>query len=158
MPTRARQHWLMKTEPDVYSIDDLERQGVGTWEGVRNYQARNFMRAMREGDLVLVYHSNADPSGVVGVARVAREAYPDPFQFDPKSEYYDPKSPKDEPRWSMVDVAFVEKLPNAVSLAAMKAEKALDGMEVVRKGSRLSVTPVTKEHFERVVRMGKVRR
>lgn len=153
-----RRHWLMKTEPAVYSIDDLEREGVGTWEGVRNYQARNFMRAMREGELVLVYHSNARPSGVAGLARVAREAYPDPFQFDAHSDYYDPRSREDDPRWSAVDVAFVEKLPAFVSLSAMKAEADLGGMEVVRKGSRLSVHPVSAEHFARVLRLGRAKR
>ncbi|MBC7172372.1 MAG: EVE domain-containing protein [Polyangiaceae bacterium] len=135
-------------------MDDLERAGQGTWEGVRNYQARNFMREMRVGDLILIYHSNAKPSGVVGIARVAREAYPDPFQFDPKSEYYDPKSPKDAPRWSMVDVAFVERFARTVPLAELKATAALEGMEVVRKGSRLSVHPVSAEHFGVVKKLG----
>ncbi len=143
----------MKTEPDVYSIDDLARQKVGGWEGVRNYQARNHMRDMRRGDLVLVYHSNADPPGVAGVAEVHREAYPDPFQFDPKSEYYDPKSPPENPRWSSVDVAFVEKLPREVGLAELKAAPALEGMEVVRRGSRLSVQPVSAAHFRAVLKM-----
>ncbi len=143
----------MKTEPDVYSIDDLARQKVGGWEGVRNYQARNHMRDMRRGDLVIVYHSNSDPPGVAGVAEVHREAYPDPFQFDPKSEYYDPKSPPENPRWSSVDVAFVEKLPREVGLAELKAAPALEGMEVVRRGSRLSVQPVSAAHFRAVLKM-----
>ncbi|MFO0695228.1 MAG: EVE domain-containing protein [Polyangiales bacterium] len=144
----------MKSEPDVYSIDDLATQGTGTWEGVRNYQARNFMREMQVGDLVLFYHSNAEPSGVVGVAAVARAAYTDPFQFEPESPYFDPKSPKDAPRWSAVDVSFVEKLPKPVTLAAMKADPALEGLKVIEKGSRLSVTPVEPSHFRRIVALG----
>lgn len=157
MPTRPRKYWLMKSEPHVYSIDDLEKNERGIWEGVRNYTARNFMRDMRPGDLALFYHSSAEPSGVVGVSKIVREAYPDPFQFDKKSEYYDPKSPKDAPRWSTVDVEFVEKLPAIVPLAALKAEKALEGMEVVKRGSRLSVQPVSLAHFKRVLKMGKAK-
>jgi predicted RNA-binding protein with PUA-like domain len=154
MPRSERRYWLMKTEPDVYSIDDLAREEVGVWEGVRNYQARNSMREMRRGDLVLFYHSNAEPPGVVGVAEVHREAYPDPFQFDPKSKYFDPKSRQEEPRWSAVDLTLVEKFPRVVSLAELKATPALEGMEVVRKGSRLSVHPVSAAHFRAVLKMG----
>jgi predicted RNA-binding protein with PUA-like domain len=144
----------MKSEPDVYSIDDLAKNGRCGWEGVRNYQARNHLRDMAVGDLVLYYHSNADPSGVVGIARVSKAAYPDPFQFDPKSEYHDPASRKDDPRWSSVEVEFVEKFPKAVPLEAMKADKALGTMIVVQKGTRLSVTPVEAPHFKRVVTLG----
>jgi predicted RNA-binding protein with PUA-like domain len=143
----------MKSEPDVYSIDDLARQRVSPWEGVRNYQARNFMRAMREGDLALFYHSNAKPPGVVGLAEIVRTAYPDPFQFDPKSEYFDPKSPEDAPRWSSVDVGFVEAFPRMVPLDELKSEPALEGMLVIQKGSRLSVQPVERAHFEKVLKM-----
>ena len=150
---RAKQLWLMKSEPDVYSIDDLERDGTESWEGVRNYQARNFMRDMREGDLVLFYHSNAKPPGVAGVCRISREAYPDDTQFDRKSQYYDSKSKKDDPRWSMVDVTFIEKFAEEVSLQALKDDPALDGMRVTQKGSRLSVQPVDKKHFQRVLKM-----
>ncbi len=150
---RGPRYWLMKTEPHVYSIDDLARAGVGVWEGVRNYTARNHLRAMQEGDLALFYHSSTEPPGVAGIARVAREAYPDPFQFDPASKYHDPKSPPDAPRWSAVDVAFVEKLPEVLTLAAVKAEKALRRMEVVKQGTRLSVQPVSKAHFERILAM-----
>jgi predicted RNA-binding protein with PUA-like domain len=150
-------HWLMKTEPDTYSIDDLERDGRTGWEGVRNYMARNWMRDdVQVGDLVLIYHSNADPLGVVGIARVARAAYPDPFQFQKKSPYYDETSPKDDPRGVTVDVEFVEKL-DVVTLAELKAEPGLAGMEVTRKGSRLSVHPVDAKHFEKVVEMGRRR-
>lgn len=150
-----RAHYLMKSEPDVYSIDDLAAAGRGMWEGVRNYQARNTMREMRVGDLVLLYHSNAKPSGVAGVARIAREAYPDPFQFEPLSDYYDPKSKPEDPRWSCVDVEFVEKLPRLVSLAELKEQPALEGMEVTRRGSRLSVHPVSAEHFRYVVALSR---
>jgi predicted RNA-binding protein with PUA-like domain len=145
-------YWLMKSEPDVYSIDDLKREGSTYWEGVRNYSARNNMRRMAVGDLVLFYHSNAKPPGVVGVARVAREAYPDPHQWRPKSKYYDAKSSKENPRWSMVDVEFVEKLPAMVSLDTMKTAKGLEEMVVIKRG-RLSVQPVTAKQFEIVKRL-----
>jgi predicted RNA-binding protein with PUA-like domain len=149
----AKQYWLMKSEPDVYSIDDLERDGSTHWDGVRNYKARNNMRAMSVGDEVLYYHSNAKPPGVVGVARVCREAYPDPSQFDRKSHYYDEKSNKDDPRWSLVDVEFVSRLPHEVSLDDVKSEKALADMELIRYG-RLSVQSVSKAQFDRVKKMG----
>ena len=151
---RKRQYWLMKSEPDVYSIDDLARDETTPWEGVRNYQARNSMREMKEGDLVLFYHSNAKPPGVAGLAEVCREAYADPTQFDKKSKYYDAKSKPEDPRWDRVDVRFVEKL-ELVSLDALKAEAdgKLEGMLVVRKGNRLSVTPVDRPHFLAVLKM-----
>ena len=149
--------WLMKTEPDVYSIDDLEHDGSECWEGVRNYQARNFMREMAEGDLAIFYHSNAKPPGVAGVCRICREAYPDPTQFDRKSKYHDPKSKKEDPRWSMVDVEFVERFAEPVSLQALKDNPALEGMRVTQKGSRLSVQPVDKKHFKRVLKIGGAR-
>lgn len=149
----AKHYWLMKSEPDVYSIDDLQRDGSTHWDGVRNYKARNNMRAMKVGDEVLYYHSNAKPPGVVGIARVCREAYPDPSQFDKKSHYYDEKSKKDDPRWSLVDVEFVAKLPEEVSLDDVKSEKALADMELIRYG-RLSVQSVTEAQFDRVKKMG----
>jgi predicted RNA-binding protein with PUA-like domain len=141
-------HWLVKTEPEVYSIDDLRRDGTTCWEGVRNYTARIYLREMQVGDPVLFYHSNADPPAVVGEARVARTAYDDPTALDPRSPYYDEGAPPD--RWAMVDVEFVSKLPNPVSLDRLKkyAEAELDGMEVVRQGSRLSVQKVLPAHFE----------
>ena len=148
-------HWLMKSEPEVFSIDDLRRQGTTSWEGVRNYTARNSLRAMQLGDLVLYYHSNAEPSGVAGVAKVVRLAYPDPTQFDRKSEYFDPGAKKDDPRWSTVDVGFVEKFREVVSLAALKKERSLAKMLVVQKGQRLSVQPVDAKHFEKVVALGR---
>ena len=153
MPKRAMKFWLMKTEPDVYSIDDLERDGTEPWEGVRNYQARNSMREMAEGDLVIFYHSNAKPPGAAGVCRVSREAYPDDTQFDKNSKYHDPKSKKEDPRWSLVEVAFVEKFAEPISLQALKDDHALEGMLVTQKGSRLSVQPVEKKHFRRVLKM-----
>ena len=153
MPKRATKHWLMKSEPDVYSIDHLERDGRESWEGVRNYQARNFMREMVEGDLVIFYHSNAKPPGAAGVGRICREAYPDDTQFNKKSRYYDAKSKKEDPRWSLVDVEFVEKFGEPVSLQALKDDPALGGMRVTQKGSRLSVQPMDKGHFKRVLRM-----
>ena len=153
MPKRTKKFWLMKTEPDVYSIDDLERDGTEPWEGVRNYQARNFMREMAEGELVIFYHSNAKPPGAAGLCRVSREAYPDDTQFDKKSKYHDPKSKKDDPRWSLVEVVFVEKFAEPISLQALKDDPALEEMLVTQKGSRLSVQPVEKKHFKRVLKM-----
>lgn len=151
---RKRSYWLMKSEPDVYSIDDLARDGRAEWEGVRNYQARNLMRdGMREGDLVLFYHSNAKPPGVAGVARICRQAYPDPTQFDTASQYHDPKSKRDEPRWLMVDVEFVERFEDVVSLADLKADPALEGMKVIQRGQRLSVQPVDEQHFRHVLKV-----
>jgi len=148
----AKRYWLMKSEPDVYSVNDLERDGSTQWDGVRNYKARNNMRSMAVGDEVLFYHSNANPPGVVGLARVCRQAYPDPSQFDPASKYFDPKSAEDDPRWDMVDVEFVAKAGRTVTLPEIKAEAALSEMELVRYG-RLSVQAVTKSEFERVKRM-----
>ena len=145
--------WLMKSEPDDYSIDDLKRDGSTCWEGVRNYQARNLMREMEIGDAVLFYHSNAKPPGVAGLARVARTAYPDHYSWDPAHKYYDPKSTADEPRWWMVDVEYVDTLPHLVALDQLKAEPALEDM-VVTKRSRLSVQPVRQEEYEAVVQMG----
>jgi predicted RNA-binding protein with PUA-like domain len=144
----------MKSEPDVFSIDDLERIGREHWDGVRNYQARNHMQRMRTGDLVLFYHSSAKPPGVAGVARVCREAYPDHGQFDPRSKYHDPKATPEKPRWFMVDVEFVRKLKRLVTLDELKQDPALSGMLVVRRGMRLSVQPVEPQHFERVLHAG----
>lgn len=146
-------YWLMKSEPGVYSIDDLERDGEACWEGVRNYSARNNMMNMTSGDLVLFYHSNAKPPGVAGIARVCREAYPDHYAWNKKSRYYDEKSTKDKPRWFMVDVDFVKKLTNFVPLEALKAAKGLEEMVVTKQG-RLSVQPVRKKEFEIVTRLG----
>ena len=143
----------MKSEPNVYSIDHLRQDKRTAWNGVRNYQARNHMRAMKKGDLVLFYHSSAEPTGVAGIAKVVKEAYPDPTQFDAKSEYHDPKSSKDDPRWWLVDVGFVERFGEPVTLQAIKAEKRLKDMVLVNN-SRLSVQPVTRDEYERVCAMG----
>ncbi|MFC4765359.1 EVE domain-containing protein [Dyella koreensis] len=136
-------HWLMKSEPDAFSIDDLKRKGQEAWDGVRNYQARNFMRdGMRVGDKVFFYHSNCAEPGIVGVAQVATDAYPDPSQFDPKSKYFDPASSRDNPRWMLVEVKFVKKLKRTISLKELQGDPALVEMPLVRKGNRLSVMPV----------------
>lgn len=142
-------HWLLKSEPFNYSIDDLQRDNNTHWNGVRNYQARNFMRdSMKNGDYVLFYHSNSDPSGIAGIARVCKEGYPDFSQFDPKSEYYDSKATKEKPIWYMVDIEFVEKFSYFIPLEQLKRRKELRDMMVTQRGSRLSVQPVKKEYFE----------
>jgi predicted RNA-binding protein with PUA-like domain len=154
----AKRYWLIKSEPDVYSIAHLEKDGSSGWEGVRNYQARNSMRDdMKDGDLVLFYHSNAKPSGVAGVAKVSGPPVPDPSQFDKKSEYYDATSSKAEPRWMMARFAFVERFVNVVPLEVLKADKALTGMPVLQKGQRLSVQPVSAEHFTRVLKLAEAK-
>jgi predicted RNA-binding protein with PUA-like domain len=147
-------YWLIKTEPGTYSIDDLKRDGRTAWDGVRNPRARNYMKEMKEGDLVIFYHSSAEPPGAAGVATVVREAYPDPSQFDRRSKYYDAQSKADAPRWWLVDVGFVEKLDRLVSLHEIKAEPGLADMVLVRN-SRLSVQPVEKSEFEMVKQMAK---
>lgn len=144
-------YWLMKTEPAEFGIDDLARVGRAPWTGVRNYQARNFMRdAMRRGDLVLFYHSSCEPPGVAGVGRVAGTAYPDPTQFDRRSGDYDPRATPAKPVWMLVDVEFVEKFPRLVTLDELRADPALRGMRVLQRGQRLSVQPVDAPHFARV--------
>src|SRR5262245_18689299 len=131
----------MKSEPSTFSIDDLARVGTTAWEGVRNYVARNHLREAQVGDEVLFYHSSADPTGVAGVAKVMKTAYPDKTQFDPKSDWFDAKSKRDDPRWTAVDVSFVAKLPRVVTLEEIKASKALAKMVLIQKGSRHSVQP-----------------
>ena len=149
----ARQFWLMKSEPDVYSYTDLVADGGTHWDGVRNYQARNIMRTMIVGDRVLYYHSRTNPPGIVGVAEVSQAAYPDHTAQDPESKYFDPKATPENPRWSMVDIVPIRELEAPVSLADLKANPNLVGMAVVRKGQRLSVQPVTKAEFEEVLGM-----
>ncbi len=145
-------HWLIKSEPDAYSIDDLKRDGREMWDGIRNYQARNMMRdEMRVGDRVLFYHSSCKVPAVVGIAKVASKAYADPTQFDPESKYYDPKSDPDDPRWYLVDIAFVRKFQRAVTLAQIKAHPELEGMILRRRGNRLSIMPVSQQHFDVIV-------
>ena len=144
--TARRRYWLMKSEPDTFSIDDLARVRVEPWNGVRNYQARNYMRdGMQVGDGVLFYHSNTDVPGVVGTATIASTAYPDATQFDPKSDYHDPKSRREEPRWLLVDVAFDRKFERTVSLDELKqhADRLGEEFALIRRGNRLSILPVT---------------
>ncbi|MCR6624982.1 MAG: EVE domain-containing protein [Pseudoxanthomonas sp.] len=143
--TARKHYWLMKSEPDAFSIDDLKKVGTEPWNGVRNYQARNFMRAMQVGDGVLFYHSNCKEPGIVGTATVASAAYPDDTQFNPKSDYYDPKSTREEPRWSLVDVKFERKLKRTITLDEIKqhADDLGEGFALIQRGTRLSVLPVT---------------
>ena len=153
----AKNYWLFKFEPHVFSFDDLKNAPGSTtyWEGVRNYQARNFLRdQIKKGDLVLYYHSNCDEPGVVGLAEVVKEGYPDHTAFDSNAKYFDPKSKKEEPRWFMVDIKWKRALKRLVSLQEMKATKELEEMRVVQRGQRLSVQPVEKVHFDKVVEMG----
>ena len=142
-------YWLMKSEPDVYGIDDLKAAGVDHWDGVRNYQARNMMRdQMKPGDLAFFYHSNTEVPGIVGIMEIVREGYPDHTAFDPESKYYDPKSDPDNPRWFMVDVRFVRKLRRVIPLAELKQYPQLADMPLVKKGNRLSIMPVTPEQWD----------
>lgn len=132
----------MKSEPDEFSIDDLQKRKKEPWTGVRNYQARNFMRAAKVNDAVLFYHSNCTEPGIVGLARVSKVAFTDPTQFDPKSDYYDAKSDKVNPRWSCIEVSFVQKFKNVITLPQLRENKKLRSMLILRPGNRLSVTPV----------------
>jgi len=152
----TRRYWLMKCEPDAYTIADLARDGRTSWEGVRNYQARNYMRdSMREGDGVLFYASNAEPSGVTGLATIARAGYPDEYAFKKGHKYFDPASRVSEPVWYSVDIAFEERFGGTVSLDELKSTKGLEQMVVIQKGSRLSVQPVTKAEYDIVVKLGR---
>ena len=145
-------YWLMKSEPDVYSIDDLKRDRRSAWEGVRNYQARNHLRAMRVGDLAFFHHSSATPPGIAGIARVSREAYPDPSQFDPKSDYYDDKSKRDDPRWSLVEIEFVREFDRLLSMNELRGMAELKDMALLQRGQRLSVQPVTATEWKAICR------
>lgn len=145
-------YWLFKTEPGTFSIDTLRTQKVSCWEGVRNYQARNMMRdQIKMGDLVLIYHSSCKKVGVAGIAKVVREAYPDHFSFDPESDYYDPKSTPDSPRWVMVDIEFVRKTERLIPLSVMKAMPELENMPLVKKGNRLSIMPVSEQEWSAIL-------
>jgi predicted RNA-binding protein with PUA-like domain len=149
-----RRYWLMKTEPNVFSIDDLQRLGKSAWDGVRNFRARNYMKKeMAVGDLVLFYHSSVDPPGVAGLARVASESYADPTQFDPASQYHDPKSRREAPRWWLVDLEFVAKAPEFVPLGRLRQEPSLAAMPLLKRGMRLSVQAVEVQHFARVLEL-----
>lgn len=157
MPRQPVRYWLFKSEPDVFSFDDLlaaPRQRT-QWDGVRNYQARNLLRdEVKLGDGVLFYHSNADPPGVAGIAEVVREAYPDPAQFDPKDPHYDAQSDRSTPRWYVVDVVAVAKLAEFVSLPWMRSNKALSSMNLLQRGNRLSIQPVSSAEWEIVLKAG----
>ncbi len=148
-------YWLMKSEPSTFSIDDLIRSPnqITCWDGVRNYQARNFMRSMAVGDLVLFYHSNADPPAVVGIAEVVTTAYPDSTQFDKKDKHYDPESKPSKPRWDMVDIKYVRKFARALTLDELRKESKLIGMVLLKKGSRLSVQPVTPLEWRHIMKL-----
>jgi predicted RNA-binding protein with PUA-like domain len=141
-------YWLMKTEPDEFSIDDLAKRKTEPWSGVRNYQARNFMREMKVGDGVLFYHSSCEIPGVAGIAEVSKAAHPDPTQFDPKSDYFDAASKREEPRWSLVDVKFKRKLKRVITLTELKGKRELSELALIRPGNRLSVLPVSKKEWD----------
>ena len=144
-------YWLMKSEPNAYSINDLAKDRTTAWDGVRNYQARNFMRdQMRLGDRAFFYHSNCEEPGVVGIAEVSKLAYPDTTQFDKKSKYHDPESKLDDPRWLIVDIRFVKKT-RLVSLSELRSHKTLKNMRVLAKGNRLSITPVDPTEWEFII-------
>lgn len=152
----SRRYWLMKSEPGCYSIGDLQKEPDATacWDGVRNYQARNFMRDdMKKGDGVLFYHSNAKPTGVVGLAEVAREGYTDHTAFDPTDEHYDPKSDPDNPRWKMVDVKFVREFSRCLTLSELKQTPGLENMKLVQRGMRLSVQPVAADEWKIILQL-----
>lgn len=151
----SRRYWLMKSEPSVFSIDDLARgpNRSTCWDGVRNYQARNFMRAMQEGDQVLFYHSNATPPAIVGIAEVINTAYPDPTQFERSNQHFDPKSDPQNPRWDLVEIRHVRTFASPLPLTRLREESALDGMVLLQKGSRLSVQPVTEKEWRHILKL-----
>lgn len=144
-------YWLVKSEPDDFSLEDLKNKPVEPWTGVRNYLARNHMREMAMGDQVLFYHSNIQPMGIVGIAEVASELYPDPTQFDPNSDYFDPKATKETPRWQLVDLKYVAHLSGILTLPEIKQDPILSEMLVAKTGQRLSVQPVSEDHYQRVL-------
>ena len=149
-------YWLMKSEPEAYSIGDLKRDKKIAWEGVRNYQARNFMREMEIGDKVIFYHSSCNPPGAVGQGSVCSVPYPDRSQFDAKSDYFDPKASKEKPIWQLVDICYVSTLKRMVTLDEMRKEPLLKDMILLQPGSRLSVMPVERSHYEKILKMGSV--
>jgi predicted RNA-binding protein with PUA-like domain len=157
--TQGRRYWLMKSEPRVFSIGDLAQspKQITCWDGVRNYQARNFMRAMAAGDQVLFYHSNAEPPAVVGIAEVVRTAYLDETQFDKTSHHYDPGSVPSVPRWEMVDIRYRQTFKTSLSLDRLRQEPKLKGMVLLQKGSRLSVQPVTEAEWAVVLKLAGVK-
>jgi predicted RNA-binding protein with PUA-like domain len=151
----SKKYWLIKSEPETYGIDHLKKDGSTAWEGVRNFQARNFIRdEMQSGDGVLFYHSSCAVPGVYGFAKVSSNPYPDKSQFDTKGRYFEPKATIEKPTWYAVDIAFVKKLAEPIPLFALRANKKLSGMKLLQPGSRLSVTPVTKKEFEEIEKLG----
>lgn len=146
-------YWLVKSEPDVYSLSDLKRDKTTFWDGVRNYQARNFLKEMKKGDEVLYYHSNAEQIGIVGIATIHKEAYPDPSQFDKKSKYFDEKATKEKPRWFCPDLKFKKAFKNILTLSELKEVKELSEMRLIKKGNRLSVIPVTKKEYNKILKL-----
>ncbi|MBZ0189191.1 MAG: EVE domain-containing protein [Candidatus Obscuribacterales bacterium] len=153
---KTNQYWLFKSEPNIYSIDDLERDKTSYWEGVRNYQARNLLRdTIRKGDLLFFYHSNSNPPGIAGIAQIEKEGYPDHTALDPQSKYYDKKSRKDLPTWYMVDIRFVEKFETLVGLPELKSARGLEEMMVTSRGARLSIQPVTEKEWQTVLKLAK---
>ncbi|EIT69088.1 EVE domain-containing protein [Hydrocarboniphaga effusa] len=161
MATQKPSYWLMKSEPDAFSIDDLEKRPKQTepWNGVRNYQVRNMFRdQMKAGDLAFFYHSSCPEPGIYGAMKIVSNAYPDPTQFDPKSDYYDGKSTPEDPRWLLVDVQFLQKFEQPVLLSTLRENEAkLEGLRVLEKGTRLSVTPVKAEHWKLITRLAGVK-
>lgn len=152
-----KNYWLVKSEPETYGIDHLRKDGTTAWEGVRNFQARNYMREMRPGDTVLFYHSSCEVPGIYGLAEVSSLPYPDRSQFDAKGHYFEPRATKEKPLWDHVDIAFVRKLEEPITLAALRANKKLTGMKLLQPGSRLSVTPVTGAEYTEIEKLGKAR-
>lgn len=150
----TKKYWLMKSEPDVFSFDDLKQKKTEPWTGVRNYQARNFMRdEMQVGDIIFFYHSSCEVPGIAGIASVASAPYPDPTQFEKKSEYFDPKATKDAPRWFLVDVKFEKDLKRHLPLEELKQVPALKEMRLLQKGNRLSILPVTAREYELILKL-----
>ncbi len=148
-------YWLIKSEPDVYGIEDLKREQIGVWDGVRNYQARNFLKAMQPGDYAFFYHSNAKPPGLAGLAKIVETMVVDPTQFDPNSDYFDPKSTPEAPRWHTVKCQYIETLSELISLDTLRSHFAEDELLVVKKGTRLSVIPVSVESAQRLFQVGR---
>lgn len=158
MPTgeNGMKFWLFKSEPEAYSIDDLQKDKKTFWDGVRNYQARNFLRdEIKKGDMVLFYHSNCEPTGVFGICEVVKDGYPDHTAFDPESNHFDPKSKPENPAWFMVDIKFVKKFSKPVTLEEIKVNSKLQNMKLLQRGNRLSIQPVTKEEFNVIITSGK---
>jgi predicted RNA-binding protein with PUA-like domain len=156
--TTKRGYWLMKSEPEVFGIDHLRKKKIATWDGVRNYQVRNLLRdEFRVGDKALFYHSSTKDVGVVGEMEVMGEVFPDPLQFDPKSEYYDNGSKKESPRWLAVKVKYVQTFPRMVSLAELRSDPAFENMRILQRGNRLSITAVTEAEYKRILKLGGVK-